>query len=63
MAKANEFITGPGGAWINAVLLSAVLFFSSQLYADFKNLTDKVIQNMSDDRVQEYRITVLEKTK
>lgn len=60
MSGVNKAITGPLGHWLNVVMFGVICFFASHLYTQFDDLQKAVIQNMSDDRVREYRIQVLE---
>ena len=63
MRSMNRILTGPTGAWINAILMGVSIFFLTQLYSDVKEWSRMLYEMKSEVRVMDYRVTVLEKTK
>ena len=62
MGSINRILTGPTGAWINAILMGVSIFFLTQLYSDVKEWSRMLYEMKSEVRLIDYRVTMLETT-
>lgn len=63
MSGVNRFLTGPTGAWVNALLLGIIMFLSSKAWSVAERSIEMLYETRSDVRDLNTRMDYLERVK